>query len=76
MKTIPMSSALYGCELWHSMSSTDIQNVEKLWKLCAKKSQHLPSRTRTYMVLSLLGFSLSLLGQRKIDKFPEQILGK
>ena len=56
LQTISISSALYGCELWHNMSPKDVQNVEKLWRSCAKKSQYLPVRTRTDMALSLLGW--------------------
>ena len=70
MKTIPISSTLYECELWHSMSYSDIQKVEKLWKLCGKKSQHLYSRTRTYMVFSLLcWYNIQcVIDKRKIAK--------
>ena len=55
-KSIAISSALYGCELWHSISAVDLLGIEKLWRLCAKRRQCLPTGTRTDMALGLLGW--------------------
>ena len=47
--------ALFGCELWNSISYHDMQQLETAHRFCLKRAQNLPISTRTDMVTSLLG---------------------
>ena len=47
---------LYGAELWHNTSVSDIHKLEKFIRLAAKSIQRLPTRTRTDIALGMLGW--------------------
>ena len=47
---------LYGAELWHNMSASDIYKLEKFIRLAAKSVQRFPTRTRTDIALGMLGW--------------------
>lgn len=54
-KSIVIPSALYGCETWSQMTTSDILEIDKLQHYYVKKIQYLPNQTRSYMCESLLG---------------------
>ncbi|MEW8547363.1 MAG: reverse transcriptase family protein, partial [Candidatus Thiodiazotropha sp.] len=53
--TIVLPKALYGCELWSSMSQTDILLLERSHRLCLKTLQDIDKKTRTRVALGLIG---------------------
>ena len=54
-KSIVLPRALFGCEMLQSLSERDNLILERSHRLCLKQIQGLKSRSRTYIVLSLLG---------------------
>lgn len=54
-KTITLSSALYGCELWTHLSRVEITMLERMQRYCAKLIQGLGTRTRSNICCSMLG---------------------
>ena len=55
--TVVLPKALYGCELWSSMSQTDILLLERSHRLCLKTIQEIDRKTRTCVALGLIGSS-------------------
>ena len=55
--TVVLPKALYGCELWSSMSQTDILLLERLHRLSLKTIQEIDRKTRTCVALGLIGSS-------------------
>ena len=53
---ICITRALYGCELWPTLTSTDIQMIET-YRFCIKNFQGLPKHTRTAIALGAIGTS-------------------
>jgi len=53
------SKTLFGCELWNSLTSSDVQQLEVAHHFCLKRVQGLPFLTRSDMVKGLSG-SISL----------------
>ena len=49
--------ALYGCELWSTLTFTDMQMIETTYRFCIKYFQGLPKRTRTAIALGAIGTS-------------------
>lgn len=68
VKKVSFSTFLYGAELWHNISNTDIVKIQRFERLAAKQIQHLPQSTRTDMALSTLGwFTIEAdIDQRKL----------
>ena len=54
-KSVCIPRALYGCELWTCLSSTDLQMLEVTFRFCVKYMQGFPKRTRTAISLASLG---------------------
>jgi len=49
--------AFFGCELWNSISNSDMRQLEATHHFCLKRIQGLPRLTRSDMVKGLLGFT-------------------
>ena len=49
-------TVLYGAELWHSMTLSDMDKLERFTRLAAKSIQKFPMRTRTDIALGMLGW--------------------
>ncbi len=56
-KTAVVPKALFGFELWNSISNTDIQQLEVAHHFCLKRAKGLPNLTRSDMVLGLAGMT-------------------
>lgn len=56
-ETVVLPKALYGCELWASMSQTDTLLLERSHRLCLKTIQDIDRKTRTCVALSMIGSS-------------------
>ena len=54
-KSVCIPRALYVCELWTCLSSTDLQMLEVTFRFCVKYMQGFPKRTRTAISLASLG---------------------
>ena len=54
-RQVVLPAALYGSELWTSLTSTQMLTLERMQNLCIKVIQGLGKRTRTDMCRSLLG---------------------
>jgi hypothetical protein len=54
-KSIILSSAMYGCEVWYGLAGSEIIELERMQRFCCKMMQGLPKRTRSDMCTSLLG---------------------
>ena len=58
LKLIKLPNALFACELWNSVSASDMAKLESTHHMCLKHAQnHLPHLTRSDMVTGLLGFT-------------------
>ncbi|MES9883665.1 MAG: reverse transcriptase family protein [Sedimenticola sp.] len=68
MSKVCIPVTLYGCELWHNMTSADTYKIEKIIRLAAKSCQNLHIRTRTDMALSMIGWlpAAALIAKRKL----------
>ena len=55
--TAVIPKALFGCELWNSISNADMQQLEVAHHFCLKRAQGLPHLTRSDMVLGLAGMT-------------------
>ena len=64
-ETIVLPRALYGCELWSSLNSSEINTLEIAHRFCLKVIQSIPRLSRTDIVLSSLGM---LPMEAEIDK--------
>jgi len=53
---VSIPTALYGSELWASLTNYDVLTLERFLRFAAKMCQNLPTRTRTDMSLSLIGW--------------------
>ena len=77
-------TALYGAELWHNMTRTDIEILEKFTRLAAKSIQKFPIRTRTDIALGMLGWlpmrarieQRKLMFLQKLCTMPSEILSR
>ncbi|MEW8547065.1 MAG: hypothetical protein AB2693_26415, partial [Candidatus Thiodiazotropha sp.] len=69
VEKISFPVVLYGAELWHNMSKSDICKVEKFIRLAAKSLQRFPTRTRTDIALGMLGWLplMSYVEQKKLS---------
>ena len=56
VEKISIPIALYGSELWSSLTNDDILKLERFIRLTAKMCRNLPTRTRTDKALSLIGW--------------------
>ena len=56
-QTIVLSRALYGCELWSSISDTQLKSLERVHVQCIKYMQSLPKQTRSDVALALIGLT-------------------
>ena len=56
VRKLSLTTTLYGRELLHNMANSDTLKVEQVIRLAAKCDQHLPTRTRTGMTLSMIGW--------------------
>ena len=54
-KTITLTSALYGCELWSHLSKVEYEMIERLQRFCCKRIQSFGRRTRSNICCSMLG---------------------
>ena len=54
-KSIVLPSALFGCELWNSLSETEWVMLERMQRFCAKCMQKLGRQTRSDMCCPMLG---------------------
>ena len=85
-KSIVLPKALYGCEFWNNLSSTDILCLERAHRFCIKFMQHLPVNTRTEISMSMIAINsiesevdrrkLTFLGQLcnlSLDLFVKRI---
>ena len=68
VKQVCYPKALYGCELWGKISSTELMMLERAHHRICKNIQGLPRKTRTDMCLSLIGwFSIeSYISEKKL----------
>ena len=68
VKQVCYPKALYGCELWGKISSTEILMLERSHHYICKNIQGLPRKTRTDMCLPMLGwFSMeSYIDEKKL----------
>ena len=81
---ICIPSLLFGAELWSNLSRSDITNLERFVRFAAKKVQRFPTRTRTDICLSMLGWRsmISEINARKLSflgrlcKIPTKLLAK
>jgi hypothetical protein len=53
-KTIVLPRGLYGAELWSNISRTNLDIAERAHRFCLKFIQHLPKRTKTIIVQSMI----------------------
>ena len=51
---VVIPKALYGCENWFALSSTELLTLERAHRFCIKKMQSLPLYTRSDIALGLL----------------------
>ena len=54
-KTVVLPKAIYGCELWNTLSTSNVSQLEKAHRLCLKYMQNMPMYTSTVFVLNSLG---------------------
>ena len=69
---VSIPTALYGSELWASLTNYDVLTLERFLRFAAKMCQNLPTRTRTDMSLSLIGW-LPIIAKillKKTDVLP------
>ena len=69
VEKISFPVVLYGAELWHNISMSDIYKLERFIRLAAKSIQRFPTRTRTDIALGMLGWLplMSYVEQRKLS---------
>lgn len=64
--SVVLPRALFGSEMWSSLSVANFKRLETIHHYCLKKIQGLPMRTRSDKVLSLVGcYSLSTIIEKK-----------
>ncbi|VDI05809.1 Hypothetical predicted protein [Mytilus galloprovincialis] len=56
VKQVCYPKALYGCELWGKLTSTEWLMLERTQHYICKKIQGLPRRTRSDMCLPMIGW--------------------
>ena len=56
-QTVVLSRALYGCELWNTISDTQLKSLERVHVQCIKYMQSLPKQTRSDVALALIGLT-------------------
>ena len=54
-RTITLTSALFGCELWQTLSKTEKDMLERMQRYCAKIIQKFSRRTRSNICCKMLG---------------------
>jgi hypothetical protein len=66
--SVVLPSALYGCEMWCTLRQCNIQALERVQHFCLKVIQGLPKRTRSDIVMGLIGVRTleSVIHQRKL----------
>ena len=72
-KSIVLPKALFGCEFWNNISSSDILCLERAHRFCIKFMQHLPFNTRTDISLSMISVNSieSEIDRRKLTFFGQ-----
>ena len=64
-KSIVLPRALYGSELWSTITNENTLKLERMHRLCSKVTQNLATRTRSDMVSATLGlFPISAIIDR------------
>ena len=56
-QTVVLSRALYGCELWNTISDTQLNSLERVHVQCVKYMQSLSKQTRSAVALALIGLT-------------------
>ncbi len=72
-RTIVLPKALYGCELWNNLTSSQITTLERAHRFSIKFIQSLPKQTRTDIAQSIIGIN-SL--EYEIDKKKLLLFGQ
>jgi hypothetical protein len=72
-KSIVLPKALFGCEFWNNLSSSDVLCLERAHRFCIKFMQHLTFNSRTDISLSMI--SLNSL-ESEIDRRKLTFLGQ
>ena len=72
-KTIVLPRALYGCELWGTLSAAQLKPLERTHRQCIKYMQSLPRYTRTDIALSCIGM---VPIEHEINKRKLQLFGQ
>ncbi len=72
-QTVCLPAALYGCEIWGTLTVKELDSLEKVHRQCIKRMQGLPTITRTDMALGMMGiFSL----ESYIDECRLKFMGR
>ncbi len=72
-ESVVLPRALFGCELWNTMTDTHIQSLERVHRQCVKHMQSMGRYTRTDIALSFIGL---LPIEYEIDKRKLLLLGQ
>ena len=83
-KTITLTSALFGCELWHTLSKTEKNMLERMQRYCAKIIQKFSRRTRSNICCKMLGLqsiescidAAKLKFWRRLNDLPSYAISK
>ena len=83
-KTIAVTSALYGCEVWSNLCGTEKLMLERFQRFCAKLIQRLPRRTRSNICCKMIGLqsiesymdSMKLKFFRRLAVLPSPCISK
>ena len=54
---IVLPRAFFACELWNTITVSDMRHLETTHHFCLKRIQNLPRLTRSDMVKGMLGFT-------------------
>ncbi|MES9881493.1 MAG: reverse transcriptase family protein [Sedimenticola sp.] len=74
--TVVLTKAVYGCEMWNSLSSQQVSVIERGHRFCVKVMQNIPLGTRTDIALSVIGQNplQSEIDRRKLMFFGQLCL--
>ena len=72
-KSIVLPKALFGCEFWNNLSSSDVLCLERAHRFCIKFMQFLPFNTRTDIALSMVSMNSI---ESEIDRRKLTFLGQ